>query len=382
MKNWPTIKVADEFDLQMGKTPARDNPTYWGGDQKWASIADIARSGMYLSDTKEAITQEAVSESGIKAVPQNTLVMSFKLSIGRTAITTSRMYTNEAIMAFLPHDAIAFDLHFLYHLFSNRNWSEGCNKAVKGVTLNKATLNAARIPKPCISEQRAVASTLDMICDLIAKCDEQLVHLDQLVKSRFVEMFGNVHDSVAIGQACVVMNGYAFKSAQYVSDGIRVIRIANVQQGYMEDPNPEFYPREKEGEIQKYMLQENDLLISLTGNVGRVALLPKEFLPAGLNQRVGCLRIRSGINLLKSYLYWALNNQTFECACIESSRGVAQKNMSSEWLKQYLIPIPPLALQREFAAFVEKVDKLAFAARRRRDVARQLYRAKIQEFFG
>ena len=187
MKNWPTIKVADEFNLQMGKTPARDNPAYWGGDQKWASIADIARSGMYLSETKEAITQEAVSESGIKAVPQNTLVISFKLSIGRTAITTSRMYTNEAIMAFLPHDAIAFDLHFLYHLFSNRNWSEGCNKAVKGVTLNKATLNAARIPKPCISEQRVVASTLDKICDLISKCDEQLVRLDQLVKSRFVE---------------------------------------------------------------------------------------------------------------------------------------------------------------------------------------------------
>jgi len=187
MRNWPMIKVADEFDLQMGKTPARDNPAYWGGEQKWASIADIARSGMYLSDTKEAITHEAISESGIKAVPPNTVVMSFKLSIGRTAITASRMYTNEAIMAFLPHDASAFDLHFLYHLFSNRNWSEGSNKAVKGVTLNKATLNVARIPKPDISEQRAVASTLDKVCNLIAKCDEQIVRLDQLVKSRFVE---------------------------------------------------------------------------------------------------------------------------------------------------------------------------------------------------
>jgi len=187
MKKWPTIRVADEFDLQMGKTPARDNPAYWGGDQKWASIADIGRSGMYLSDTKETITQAAVSGTGIKAIPSNTVVMSFKLSIGRTAITASKMYSNEAIMAFLPCDKSAFDLHFLYHLFSNRNWSEGCNKAVKGVTLNKATLNAARIPKPDILEQRAVALTLDHICNLIAKCDEQIVRLDKLVKSRFVE---------------------------------------------------------------------------------------------------------------------------------------------------------------------------------------------------
>ena len=116
MRKWPTIRIADEFDLQMGKTPARDNPAYWGGDQNWASIADIARSGMYLSKTKETISQTAVDESGIKAVPPDTIVMSFKLSIGRTAITTDRLYTNEAIMAFLPHNANAFDLHFLYHV--------------------------------------------------------------------------------------------------------------------------------------------------------------------------------------------------------------------------------------------------------------------------
>ena len=187
MRKWPTIRIADEFDLQMGKTPARDNPAYWGGDQNWASIADIARSGMYLSKTKETISQTAVDESGIKAVPPDTIVMSFKLSIGRTAITTDRLYTNEAIMAFLPHDANAFDLHFLYHLFSNRDWSEGCNKAVKGATLNKATLNAARIPKPDILEQRTIALTLDKLCGLVEKCDEQLERLDQLVKSRFVE---------------------------------------------------------------------------------------------------------------------------------------------------------------------------------------------------
>ena len=187
MKKWPTIRIADEFSLQMGKTPARDNPAYWGGDQNWAAISDIARSGMYLTKTKETISQTAVDESGIKVVPPDTIVMSFKLSIGRTAITTSRMYTNEAIMAFLPHDASAFDLHFLYHLFSNRDWSEGSNKAVKGMTLNKATLNAARIPKPDISEQRTIASTLDKLCGLVEKCDEQLGRLDLLVKSRFVE---------------------------------------------------------------------------------------------------------------------------------------------------------------------------------------------------
>ena len=92
MRNWPTIRVADEFDLQMGKTPARDNPAYWGGEQKWASIADIARSGMYLSDTKEAITHEAISESGIKAVSQMNLIKQMNQELKKANAKLEKAY--------------------------------------------------------------------------------------------------------------------------------------------------------------------------------------------------------------------------------------------------------------------------------------------------
>ena len=90
-----------------------------------------------------------------------------------------------------------------------------------------------------------------------------------------------------------ILNGFAFKSANYVDSGIRIIRIANVQDGYVEDDAPVYYPINSQQEIKRFLLQENDLLISLTGNVGRVALLPLSFLPAALNQRVACLRITS-----------------------------------------------------------------------------------------
>lgn len=96
---------------------------------------------------------------------------------------------------------------------------------------------------------------------------------------------------IKIGDVCEILNGYAFKSDKYVDDGIRIIRIANVQKGKIEDNVPAFYPIHSEG-IDKYMLEEGDLLMSLTGNVGRVAVLEKEFLPAALNQRVACLRLK------------------------------------------------------------------------------------------
>lgn len=83
-------KLKDIFDLQMGKTPARNNQNYWNTkENKWISIADLSKTGKYISTTKEYLSDAAVEESGIKVIPANTVVMSFKLSIGKTAITTT-----------------------------------------------------------------------------------------------------------------------------------------------------------------------------------------------------------------------------------------------------------------------------------------------------
>ena len=141
-----------------------------------------------------------------------------------------------------------------------------------------------------------------------------------------------------------ILNGYAFKSSIYRESGIKVIRITNVQDGYVCDDDPKYYPTDYANELQKYMLHENDLLMSLTGNVGRVGFLPKEMLPAALNQRVGCLRGADKI-LSKDYLYYYLQSNSFKQDCLDSAKGVAQLNISTEWLKEYQIALPPYAEQ-------------------------------------
>lgn len=160
-----------------------------------------------------------------------------------------------------------------------------------------------------------------------------------------------------LGELVDVLNGYAFKSSNYVKDGIRVIRIANVQKGKIVDEAPAFYPLSAESELTRYMLHEDDILLSLTGNVGRVGLLPKEMLPAALNQRVACLRIKDDTLMFK-FLYQFLNSDYFEQKCIESSRGIAQLNMSTEWLKDYPLPIPSLAEQQSIVAELDGINRL------------------------
>ena len=155
------IKLRQAFDLQMGKTPARNRLDYWSGDRKWISIADVGNAGKLITETKESITEAGIEGSGIKVVPQGTVIMRFKLSIGKTAITSEDMYTNEAIMAFIDNGKFAVDTDYLYHLCCGTNWTAGTNKAVMGLTINKATFLEKEIPLPDINEQREIATKLD-----------------------------------------------------------------------------------------------------------------------------------------------------------------------------------------------------------------------------
>ena len=185
---------------------------------------------------------------------------------------------------------------------------------------------------------------------------------------------------IRLGDACDILNGFAFKSENYVDSGIRVIRIANVQKGYIEDNTPVFYPLET-NELDKYMLEEGDLLMALTGNVGRVAILKKEFMPAALNQRVACLRLKTD-RVAKDYLFHVLNSAFFEQQCIQSSKGVAQKNMSTEWLKDYEIPMYPKEQQELIADILDKTRNIIISRNYELKKLDDLIKARFVEMFG
>ena len=185
---------------------------------------------------------------------------------------------------------------------------------------------------------------------------------------------------VRLGDVCDILNGFSFKSDKYVKEGIRIIRIANVQKGYVEDDDPVYYPLDSSG-LEKYMLEEDDLLISLTGNVGRVALLQKDMLPAALNQCVACLRLKNNV-LTKGFLFHVLNSNLFEQRCIHSSKGVAQKNMSTEWLKNYEIPLYSIEKQLKITKILDNVKQIINSRQKELSDLDTLIKARFVEMFG
>ena len=384
MSKLQTIKLSDMFTLQMGKTPSRDNPAYWNGTHKWVSIADLGKATKFIVDTKECITDLAVSETGIRATPKDTVVMSFKLSIGKTAVTAEEIYTNEAIMSFVDKGIYDFDIDYIYHLFSGKDWSEGTNKAVMGVTLNKATLSQISIPLPPIEEQRKIAHNLEKVTYLIEVCNTILEKLDLLVKSRFVEMFGGITERRKLEEyADLITKGASpkWQGIDYAEEGTLFVTSENVREGYLDFTKKKYLPNDINKILPRSVLKRNDILINIVNaSIGRVAVYDSDEL-ANINQAVALVRLKPNV-LNTSFLLTFLNSDEALKAYDFMKVGGDKANLSLKNISDLLIPVADLELQNQFAAFVEQTDKSKLAVKQVLEKAETLKKALMQEYFG
>ena len=263
---WKKVKLGDIFNLQMGKTPLRENKLYWNkGEYNWISISDMNFSEKYVSFTKEKITNLAVKESGIKIIPKNTVIMSFKLSIGKVKIVNDDIYSNEAIMAFIPKENIPINKNFLYYSLKSIKWNEGINKAVKGLTLNKALISQKEIFLPNLAIQQEIASNLDSIADFLDLRRKQLNYLKELNKSLFTKFNKNGVEKQLNDVADIIM-GQSPLSQSYNKDkkGLPFYQgKTEFSDIYIKEPTVFCNSPIK-------VVEENDILMSVRAPVGDV----------------------------------------------------------------------------------------------------------------
>jgi len=188
-----------------------------------------------------------------------------------------------------------------------------------------------------------------------------------------------------LGEICDIQNGYAFHSKDYTLDGYRVIRIGNVQNGKIVDKLPKFIPKNLAQKSKEFILKEDDILISLTGDVGRTGRINSDLLPAVLNQRVGRIRNISK-QMDKDYLFHFLNSDDFEQLVIKSATGAAQKNTSTNKIKNIEIPIPPLSEQKKIVKFLdeafEKIEKAQENTEKNLKNSQELFEAYLEQVFN
>ena len=359
-------RLGDVFTLQMGKTPARAKGEYWNnGNNDWVSISDLSGYDKYVGVTKETISELAVKESGIKPIPPNTVIMSFKLTIGKTAITTKPTYTNEAIMAFIPKGNYPVDPSYFYYCFSGRDWSKGTNRAVMGTTLNKATLSDAWVEIPPLSEQIEIATVLDKVCELIALRKEQLAKLDQLVKSRFIELFDGKYEPKPLQAVCEEL---------FAGGDVKKDKSSDIQS--KEYPYPIYTNGEKDNGLYGYTsivrVSKEAVTISGRGTIGFTCLRKEPFYPA----------VRLIVAIPKQELVSGCYLQHFIQSKNYGGQGASIPQLTVPMIKEEPIPVPPMELQNQFAAFVEQTNKSKLTIQQSLDKLEILKKSLMQEYFG
>ena len=358
-------RLDEIFDLQMGKTPSRSNADYWtDGQYAWVSIADLGTYKKYVEDTKEKISASAVQESGIKSVPANTVIMSFKLSLGKTAITQEPVYTNEAIMAFIPTGKYTVLPDYFYYLLSAKDWTKGTNRAVMGATLNKATLGAVSVTVPPLNEQRKIVMILDKVSDLLAKHHQQLDKLDELVKSRFIELFGDPEinpygwEQVTVEDVCTSIVrgpfGSALKKEFFVEPDQTTYKVYEQKHAIQKSAviGTYYVSAEKYNELRRFECHPGDILMSCSGTMGELYQLPPDSEKGIINQALCKFTLNSRMLPIAflAYMKETIGN-------LETKGSGIQNIAAVSYVKAMPINLPPMTVQNEFASFVSQTDK-------------------------
>lgn len=372
----------------MGKTPARINGEYWnGGTNSWVSIADLSGYEKYVDETKEKITDIAVQECGMKAVPSNTVIMSFKLSLGKTAITQKKVYTNEAIMAFIPNGNYEILPDYLFYLLSGIDWSKGTNRAVMGATLNKAALREADITIPPIDRQRHIAAVLDNVSSLISLRRQQLAKLDELVKVRFVEMFGDPLSKLTcwpnknITEVCRFIRGGGTppkSHPEYFAGNIPWVSPKDMKSLTIQDSIDHITEDAIKNSSTSLIPVKSVLMVIRSGILKHSLPVAINTVPVTMNQDMKAFTPSAEIT--PEYLMYYF--RAIEPNILAGVRGVTADNIDFKDFLKRSISVPPVSLQKQFTCFVEQMNCAQLKIQQSLDKLDVLKKTLMQEYFG
>jgi len=401
-EDWSIAPIGDICNIAIGGTPSRSIPDYWDSTRTvgspWVSIRDLNKPWIY--ETSEWITDAGIKNSNVKLVRKGTVIMSFKLSVGRVAFAGRDLYTNEAIAAFLPKRNNVYSDQFLYQGLQHWNLLENIDQAVKGVTLNKEKINQIEAVLPPLPEQQKIAAILSSVDDVIDKTRAQINKLKDLKTGMMQELLtkgigsgGVPHTEFKdspVGRIPVcwevrkaddisdaIMVGVVIKPTQYyVDQGVPALRSANVRENGLTMDNLKYFSAESNDRLHKSKLRKGDLLTVRTGYPGTTAVVTKEF--EGCN----CIDVvitRPSAEMDSDFFCLWVNSDHGKGQVLKAQGGLAQQHFNVGDMKNLLVSVPPLAEQQAIFRAVDSVTRKLSACEKRLGRFNSLKKALMQD---
>ena len=333
---WNKYTINDLATVVGGGTPDTTVKSYWGGDIQWFTPSEIGKN-KYVDFSKRTITRDGLDNSSAKLLPLHTILLSSRATVGECSIASNECTTNQGFQSLIAKQC---NIDFLYYLIQTKKKDlirNACGSTFLEISANE--IRKIKVAVPVQNEQEQIAKLLSLIDERIATQNKIIEDLKKLKSAISKYLFARkdlLETTICLSNIATLKNGYAFQSGKYNALGKwKILTITNVPgERYINDEDCNCIINLPNDIQDHQVLKEGDILISLTGNVGRVSLCKNgNYL---LNQRVGLLQLAKNVN--QEFLYQILSSQRFENSMIACGQGAAQMNIGKGDVENYVLP--------------------------------------------
>ena len=366
-------KLGEICTIVSGTTPKSTQPEYWDGNLNWVTPAELTDESDIIYESQRKITQQAVSDSSLKSFPAGTVLLSSRAPIGKVAIAGTEMYCNQGFKNLICSEKIYN--RYLYHFLKDK--TVYLNSLGRGATfkeISKTIVENIEIPLPALEEQHKIAMVLDKINDLIVRRRQQLDKLDELVKSRFIELFGDPEinpygwEQVTVEDVCTSIVrgpfGSALKKEFFVEPDQTTYKVYEQKHAIQKSAviGTYYVSAEKYNELRRFECHPGDILMSCSGTMGELYQLPPDSEKGIINQALCKFTLNSRMLPIAflAYMKETIGN-------LETKGSGIQNIAAVSYIKAMPINLPPMTVQNEFASFVSQTDKSKMAIHTRWD---------------
>ena len=380
-------KLGDICEIVSGSTPKTTSEEYWDGDLKWITPAEIKDDSYIVADSVRKITDAGAKSAGLTPFPQGTVILSSRAPIGKVAIAGCEMYCNQGFKNLICSDKIS-NKYLYWYLKGNTEYLNSLGRGATFKEISKKIVSEIEINVPDVVEQIKAVEQLEKVTRIINWRKQELQKLDDLIKARFVEMFGTLEKPVkefnraTLKELCdKITDGKHGGCTQEEGTERYFVGAREIYDDEIHyDTAPEINVEEFEKDYKRCNIEIGDFLIVNTGaTIGKSAIATDLRTEHTLLQKsVALLKVKRAL-LNPVFLKWCYRVNT-KMYMVESAS--AQPNLLLSKINATEIYVPDLGMQNQFADFVGQVDKSKFAVQKALEETQILFDSLMQEYFG
>ena len=387
-QGWEIKKLGDICETSSGGTPSKSHSEYYeGGNIPWLRSGEISQG--YIYETELYITEEGLKKSSAKIFPTDTVVIAmYGATVGQVGVLKMEMSTNQAICGIYPTPMLS-PLFLVYYLKAKKAYFLSLAAGGAQPNISQNIIKNTPIPIPPLAEQEKIVEELDRLSGIIEKKKQQLKEYDALAQSIFYEMFGDPitnekgWEVKRLGEVCDVRDG-THDSPKYLefSDYVLITSKNITSDGNIDFSTANYICKEDYDAINKRSLVENgDIIMAMIGTIGKpiiVKCTDRQF----CIKNVALIKFGCSTHIINTYIQSLLSNQTYGQYILSLNKGGTQKFVALGTIRGLQTPIPPLALQQEFASKIEAIEKQKELIKQSITETEELFNSRMDYYFN